>query len=199
MKFFIVGFHCSGKQEVLDILEREGINCGKQFSNLETPSCSIYNSYNYDLYDRKDINDIFENNAYVFINEMDELFNVNSYKYFEGLTKYEFDNNDVFLLSPNQLLQISQNNINEDICFIWLDNNKEDRLKRYKLEKREYSFSNREIIEKKDVNSFVKTLYGFNNSNLLYFINEEPARVATIVYSLVKHPELIEIYTKYYN
>ena len=199
MKFFVIGFQCSGKQEVLDILDSHGIRCGKQFSNIDQPSPHIYNSYNYELYSMKDVNEIFENNAYVFINELDSNSNVNSYKYFEGLTKYEFDNNEVFLLSPDQLLHMSPNSIKEDVCFVWLDNNKDERLARYRREKREYNFTNREEIERRDVSSFVKTMYSFNNSKLLYFVGEEPGRVAAIIYSLIKHPELIDIYTEYYN
>lgn len=199
MKFFIVGFHCSGKQEVLDILNKYDIKCGKLFSNIDEPSTTIYNSYNYDLFSMKDVNEVFENNAYVFINELDSYSNLNSYKYFEGLSKWEFDNNDIFAISPNQLLHISQNAIKENVCFIWLDNNRDDRMARYRNERREYNFSNRENIEKRDVASFVKTMYSFNNSKLLYFVGEEPGRVAAIVYSLIKYPELIDIYTEYYN
>jgi hypothetical protein len=199
MKFFIVGMHCSGKQEILDILENHDVNCGRQFSNLSSPSNQVYNSYNYELYDMVDINEIFENNAYIFINELDSYSNLNSYKYYEGLSKYEFDNNDVFSISPDQLLHISKKNINDDVCFIWVDNNKEDRLNRYRSEKREYSFSSREEIEKKDINTFIKTIYNFNKSKVLYFVNEEPGRVAAVIYSLVKHPELIDIYAEYYN
>lgn len=199
MKFFIVGFHGSGKQEVLDILKKHDINCGKLFSNIDTPSPSVYNSYNYDLFTTKEINEIFENNAYIFINELDSYSNVNSYKYYEGLTRYEFDNNEVFLLSPDQLLHISPNAIKEEVCFIWMDNNKEDRLNRYRREKRGYSFTDRENIERRDINAFVKALYGFNNSRLLYFVGEEPCRVAAIIYSLINHPDLIEIFTEYYN
>ena len=199
MKFFIVGFHCSGKQEVLDILNKYDIKCGKLFSNIDEPSTTIYNSYNYDLFSMKDVNEVFENNAYVFINELDSYSNLNSYKYFEGLSKWEFDNNEVFAISPNQLLHISQNAIKENVCFIWLDNNRDDRMARYRNERREYNFSNRENIEKRDVASFVKTMYSFNNSKLLYFVGEEPGRVAAIIYSLIKHPELMDIYTEYYN
>ena len=199
MKFFIVGMHCSGKQEILDILENHDVSCGRQFSNLSSPSNQVYNSYNYELYDMVDINEIFENNAYIFINELDSYSNLNSYKYYEGLSKYEFDNNDVFSISPDQLLHISKKNINDDVCFIWVDNNKEDRLNRYRSEKREYSFSSREEIEKKDINTIIKTIYNFNKSKVLYFVNEEPGRVAAVIYSLVKHPELIDIYAEYYN
>lgn len=199
MKFFIVGLHCSGKQEILDLLENHGIKCGRQFSNIDTPSPKVYNSYNYEKYDMSDINEVFENNAYVFINELDNASCVNSYKYFEGLSKYEFDNNDVFALSPDQLLHISKKNINDDICFVWVDNNKEDRLNRYRNEKREYGFSSREDIEKKDMNVFIKTIYSYGDSNLIYFVNEDPGRIAAVVYSLVKHPELVDIYKEYYN
>lgn len=199
MKFFIVGLHSSGKQEVMDILEKHGINCGHLFSNIDTPKSEIYNSYNYELYSTMDINEIFENNAYIFINELDSEFNVNSYKYYEGLTKYEVDNNDVFCISPDQLAQIPHNAIRDDVCFIWMDNNKEDRLSRYKREKRSYSFSARENIERKNINNFVRTLYSFNNSKVIYFVGEEPCRVATIIYSLIKHPDLLDMYTEYYN
>lgn len=198
MKFFIVGLHCSGKQEVLDILEKNGVRCGKQFSNIEEPSPNIYNSYNYELYSMCDINDIFENNAYIFINELENKY-INSYKYFEGLTRYEFDNNDVFTISPDQLLHISQSVIKEDICFIWMDNNTTDRMNRYKREKREYGFIQKDDIEKRDIDSFSKTIYNFNNSKVIYFTNEEPCRVATIVYTLIKHPDLIDIFVENFN
>lgn len=198
MKFFIVGLHCSGKQEVLDILEKNGVRCGKQFSNIEEPSPNIYNSYNYELYSMCDINDIFENNAYIFINELENKY-INSYKYFEGLTRYEFDNNDVFTISPDQLLHISQSVIKEDICFIWMDNNTTDRMNRYKREKREYGFIQKDDMEKRDIDSFSKTIYNFNNSKVIYFTNEEPCRVATIVYTLIKHPDLIDIFVENFN
>ena len=198
MKFFIVGLHCSGKQEVLDILEKNGVRCGKQFSNIEEPSPNIYNSYNYELYSMCDINDIFENNAYIFINELENKY-INSYKYFEGLTRYEFDNNDVFTISPDQLLHISQSVIKEDICFIWMDNNTTDRMNRYKREKREYGFIQKDNIEKRDIDSFSKTIYNFNNSKVIYFTNEEPCRVATIVYTLIKHPDLVDIFVENFN
>lgn len=199
MKFLIVGLHASGKQEVLDALSEMDVKCGRLFSNIDNPSPDIYNSFNYDIFTTNEVNEVFENNAYIFINELDKYSNVNSYKYFEGLTKYEFDNNDVFILSPDQLLHISPNSIKDDICFIWMDNDKEDRLMRYRREKRSYNFHNREDIEKKDLDFFVKTLYNFNNSSLIYFVREDPRRVATIVYSMIKHPDLIDTFVKNFN
>lgn len=202
MKYIIIGMHGSGKQEVADILENNGIRCGRLFTNLDNPSASsIYNGSNYEQYSVKDINEIFENNAYIFLHEFPFGNDLNMYavKYYEGLSLYEFENNDVFVMSPDQLFAISPTSIKDDITFIWMDNTKKDRLNRYYAEKRTYSFYNREEIESKDSNSFVKFLYGFERSKVLYFTSEDPARVAAIIYSVIKHPELLPIYTEAFN
>lgn len=202
MKYVIIGMHCSGKQEVVDILENNDIRCGRLFTNYDnTTSPNVYNGANYELYSDKDINGVFENNAYIFMHEFpftNDL-TASSLKYYEGLSQYEFDNNDVFVISPDQLFSISPSSIKDNIVFIWLDNTKKERLNRYYTEKRTYSFSSREEIETKDSNSFVKMLYGFEKSNVLYFTNEDPARVAAIIYSLIKYPDLLPIYTESFN
>lgn len=200
MKFFIVGPHASGKQEIIDFLEKHDIKCGRIFSDIEEPSDSLYNSYNYELYTRSDINGVFENNAYLFIQEVPtEVLSLNSYRNYEGLSLFSFDQNDVFSLSPDQFVGIIQKMINEPVCIIWLDNTKGNRINRYKTEKRSYNFTFRDKVEKYDMGVFVKSIYSFNNSKLLYFTNEEPCRVATIIYTLIKHPELIDIYSQNFN
>jgi hypothetical protein len=202
MKYIIIGMHGSGKQEVADILENNGIRCGRLFTNMDNLSApSIYNGSNYEQYTTKDINSIFENNAYIFLQEFPfgNNLNVNAIKYYEGLSMHEFENNDVFVMSPNQLFEISPTSIKDDITFIWMDNTKKDHLNRYYAEKRTYSFYNREEIEARDSNSFVKFLYGFDNSRVLYFTAEDPARVAAIIYSVIKYPELLPIYTEAFN
>ena len=200
MKFFIVGPHASGKQEIIDFLEKHDIKCGRIFSDIEEPSDSLYNSYNYELYTRNDVNGVFENNAYLFIQEVPtEVLSLNSYRNYEGLSLFSFDQNDVFSLSPDQFVGIIQKMINEPVCIIWLDNTKGNRINRYKTEKRSYNFTFRDKVEKYDMGVFVKSIYSFNNSKLLYFTNEEPCRVATIIYTLIKHPELIDIYSQNFN
>jgi hypothetical protein len=199
MKYILTGLHCSGKQEVIDILENNGIKCGKLFTNIENVT-NIYNGLNYEQYTSKDINDIFENNAYIFMQEYpDNKISTVYEKYYEGLSLYEFENNDVFILSPDQLFSINPTTIKDDITFVWLDNIKDDRLNRYYSEKRPYSFYDRENIERKDINSFVKLIYGFNNSNVMYFTNEEPVRIAAIIYSMIKHPDLTQMFIENFN
>jgi hypothetical protein len=202
MKYIIIGMHSSGKQEVADILENNGVRCGRLFTNMDNLSApEVYNGSNYEQYTMKDVSLIFENNAYIFMQEFPECdyINVSAHKWYEGLSLYEFENNDVFVMSPDQFFSISPASIKEPVCFVWLDNTKKERLNRYYTEKRSYSFSSREEVETKDSNSFVKLLYGFNNSNVLYFTNEDPARIAAIMYSVIKHPELLDIYTQAFN
>ena len=197
MKYFIVGLHSSGKQEVINVLEGMGVKCGKIFSNLPNSSADIYQSTNYEYYDNHDINNIFENEAYIFLQEVPNL--PSTEKYYEGLSKYTFDSNDVFILSPDQILAIPPTAINEDVCLIWLDNNKMNRASRYHNEHRCYNFVERDNYERRDVASFVKTLYSFNNSPVLYFANEEPNRIATIINTLIKHPDMFDLYVANFN
>lgn len=196
MKYFVIGLHASGKQEVLDNLSKLGVNCGKKFSNIDKPSTNIYNSHNYELYTINDVNEVFENEAYVFIKELQSKHLLNTNKYFEGLSKYTFDQNDVFALSPDQFISISPINVNDEVCFVWLDNTKSYRKNKYYNDKCSYNFNEREEIEKRDMNEFVKSIYNFPNSHMIYFNNEEPERIATIIYTLIKHPELFKLYKK---
>jgi hypothetical protein len=202
MKYIIIGMHSSGKQEVIDILKANDIRCGRLFTNVDISSTpNIYNAQNYEQYSTKDINDIFENNAYVFMQEFPFCDNMilHDGTFYEGLSLYEFENNDVFVMSPDQLFTISPTSIKDDITFIWMDNAKKERLNRYHSERRNYNFYDRENIELKDSSSFVKFLYGFDNSNVIYFTSEEPNRVAAIIYSAIKHPDLLPIYTEAFN
>jgi hypothetical protein len=200
MKYFIVGLHSSGKQEVLDTLEKMDIKCGKLFANLDEPHEEIYNSFNYIKYNDEDINSVFENNAYIFIQELPfTTLNFKPAVYYEGLSKYEFDNNDVFILSPDQLISITPNTIKDDVCFIWLDNTKDNRSSRYYNEKRSYNYNERDAYEKRDLNIYVKMLYSFDNSRLIYFNNEVPNRIATITYAMIKHPDLIDTFVKNFD
>lgn len=199
MKYFIVGLHSAGKQEVVNCLEKNGVKCGKIFSNIEKPSDEIYNSHNYELYSNEDINDVFENNAYVFIQEIPKInMDFDTNKYYEGLSKYSLDHNDVFILSPDQLLTITPSTLPKDICFVWMDSTKTRRVSRYHSEKRSYNYHDREMHERRDLSSFVKALYSYN-APILYFIDEEPQRVASIVYTTITHPDTFDIFVKNFN
>lgn len=193
MKTFILGFHGSGKQEIADLLRREGIKVGKLFTNLSNFANLAY--HNYEHFENAEIKEIFENNAYIFIKEVE----TESYEYFEGLSSYEYDNNDVFILTPNQFVKIPPAAIKDDLCLVWLDNTQENRLLHYRSEKESYDFFKQEFIEKEYVNDFINMIYDYPKSKLIYFTNEDSARVATVVYALTKHNDLIDIFHKNFN
>lgn len=194
MKYFIVGLHGSGKREITDLLEKLGVRCGKNFSDIEEPSEKVYGSLDYELYTTKEVNELFENNAYIFLHrcEYDGL------SFYEGLTRYEFENNDVFVLSPDQLVDVSFTNIKEPYCFIWIDDTRATRLNRHKYECRSYNFNKREEIESKNINYFINLLYS-SDVPVLYFNNEETNRIASIVYALIKHEDLLDIFSQTFN
>lgn len=184
----------------MNTLEKWGVCCGRLFSNIENPGQDIYNVQNYEYYNSNDIDEVFENNAYIFMQELPLApLNFKSGKYYEGLSKFTFDRNDVFVLSPDQFLAITPNSINEPVCFIWVDNTKDNRSARYHSEHRSYNYLERDAHERRDIGSFVKTLYGFENSQIIYFNNEVPCRVAAIIYTMIKHPDTIDMFVKNFN
>jgi len=194
MKYVLVGLHASGKHEVAHLLEQQGISCGRLFSNIENPAGTIYGSFEYELCGARDIDEVFENNAYIFIRE---LKNGNE-KYYEGLATKAFDENDVIVLSPDQIVSISPSMMPHGVCYVWLDNTKVNRFNRYRDEHRSYNFNNRDKEESQDISTFIKSIYA-NDNHILYFVNEDPARIAAILYTLLIHPELFPMYNKAFN
>lgn len=203
MKFIIIGMHASGKHEIAHILEDLGMKYGRLFSsvpNVKNFNSPIYAKTEFEQYNVTDINEVFENNAYIFIQEQpDNVINVSAHKYFQGLSKYTYDNNDVFIMSPDQFMSISVNNLPKDAIYIWLDNTKTNRYNRFKSEKRDYIYNEREQLEKNDIKDFVKTLYAVSKGNLIYFTNEVPGRIASIIYSMYKYNDLLSLYKNYFN
>lgn len=192
MKFFIVGLHSSGKSDIINTLEKYGVNCGHIFSDISVTKDNIYNSRNYELFTTKDVNEVFENDAYIFMHEC----KIGDLKFYEGLTKYSFEHNDVFVLSPDQLLDSSFNNLTEPICFVWVDNTRANRYNKYLEDRSSYNFKKREELETQDLSTFVKIIYSKPH---LYFSNEDPNRIASILYTMVNFPETQEVFLENYN
>jgi hypothetical protein len=185
MKIFVVGMHCSGKQELFEYLEDDGVQCGKLFSNTDV------NDIRYEFFTDKDINEIFENSAYIFLRNMH-----NDSDTIEGMSLYEYDNNDVFILSPSQFTAIQGKELNKDFCLVWLDNSKATRRTRYVEERRIYNFNQVEQEENTDLDNFIDIVYNNKKAHLIYFNDEDIARVSTVIYSITKYPELIKKFEK---
>ena len=187
-KFIIIGFNGSGKMSVAETLRKMNVKVGRIFRSMDT----IGNQYSLStvVYDVKEINDLFENQAYIFIKESVNKAN----RYYEGLSFYEYQNNDVFIMTPDQFNTVSR--FDENVIFVWLDNNTIQRRNRHRTEKRKYDFVKQDKIEREFIQDFTDRI---GDNAILYFNNEEPERVATIIYSVIKYPDLLDVYLKAFN
>ena len=193
MKYIITGLHSSGKREVIqDLKKTSSLRIGRTFNNISQAIDGLYNLDSI-YYTNQEINSIFENKSYVFIKEVTDY----DIPFYTGLTKQEFDICDVFILTPDQLNSVPS--FPEEVCIIWMDNNTLQRKQRYNCNRMRYDFRLRETIEKEDSEEFINKLYKTQNSHLLYFENEDPARVSAIVQAIAKHKDLLPLFESHYN
>ena len=203
MKFIITGKHCSGKLEVLRLLGELGMNIGHEFSNIPRYNPSIYIDPEYEKYTQNDINDVFENRCFISLQNMLGVSMLDSYSYYHGISFDTFDSSDVVIMSPNQVLSSNRyvfNPNSPNIVWIWLDNTFENRSRRFRDEHRRYDFDEIESLDSLNSGDFVKIIYPHNPScHTLYFTNEVPERVAAIIFSIYKHPDLLQTFEQYFN
>ena len=187
-KFIIVGFNGSGKMAVANTLRDMGIKVGQTFRSTDT----VGNQYSLStiVYDVKELNNLFENQAYLFIKESVNKAN----RYYEGISFYEYQTHDVFVMTPDQFNTVAR--FDDNVIFVWLDNNSAQRRSRHRMEKRKYDFARQEQIEQEYIQDFTDRI---NDNAILYFNNEHPDRVAAIVYSVIKHPDLLDVYLNAFN
>lgn len=198
MKIFIVGKHASGKHEVLQCCAEQGISVGHEFTSM-TRHPAVYMDPNAIQYSPDDITNIFEMQAYISMINIEESGVVDAYVHYRGISHHTYDHCDVMVLTPTQLEVLNRKLIKEHIVFVWLDNTQDNRIRRHAEERRTYSFIEQDDIENRHGLDFVKHLYAFPNSNVLYFTNEIPERVATIISSIIKHPDLLPDFIKNFN
>lgn len=199
MKVFIVGKHASGKHEALQVCEEQGIVVGREFSNIETLDPRIYMDPHYNQYTVEDISNIFEMKSYVCMHGVEESGVIDSYMIQRGISFYTYDQSDVMVLTPQQLENINKPILKDNILFVWMDSNQAARIRRHAEENRKYSFNEQEEIENRYSVDFVKTLYNFPNAQVLYFNNEDPARVGTVISAIIKHPDLLDSFVNNYR
>ena len=193
MKYVLIGYHCSGKEEVIrDIKENTAIPVGKGFNNITTPIEGVY-TCNADTYDNTTINEIFENQAYLFIREITDY----DLPYYDGMSLSAFDGSAIVCLTPDQLVQIVK--FPSEVCFVWLDNTAIERRMRYTAEKRKYDFNKAENVQREFTEDFINKIYNMPHSHVIYFNNEDPLRVSAVLQALIKHPDLLPIFEKRYN
>ena len=197
MKIFVVGKQCSGKTEILNECEELGLRVGREFCNIK--SSALHIDPKYERYTMDDISKIFENNAYICISGINESGVLDGYMGYRGISLYTFDNSDVMALHPNQVCELNKQAITDDVLFIWMDDNRDRRIHRYAENKYVYNFIEVEENESQFDADFVKVIYNLPHSTLIYFNNEDPSRVAAIIYAIRNHPDLIDIFVNRFN
>lgn len=189
-KYFVIGLHCSGKKAISEELSLLGVHCGRVFTTLPDvpPTKNIPNEL---YYSGEDVRVMFETGSYIFLRENFDDVN----PYYEGISTFDYDKNQVFFITPQQFNYIPKFNKND--VFVWLDNSEMTRRGRYRAERRKYDFSSEEVKGQYDMDDFIERVN--QNPHFLYFNNEEPMRVASIVYTLIQHPDLLPLYEKNFN
>ena len=197
MKIFVVGKQCSGKTEILNECEELGLRVGREFCNIK--SSALHIDPKYERYTMDDISKIFENNAYICISGINESGVLDGYMGYRGISLYTFDNSDIMALHPNPVCELNKQAITDDVLFIWMDDNRDRRIHRYAENKYVYNFIEVEENESQFDADFVKIIYNLPHSKLIYFNNEDPSRVAAIIYAIRNHPDLIDIFVNRFN
>lgn len=194
LKIIITGVHCTGKYELAKSIQsfnNKEFKIGRLFS--DRPMCEQSLSYNYELLDYLSTEDIklsFENNALLFLSNYHN-------SYYEGLTKQEFDKNNIFVLSPEQVINIPSILFNQyRILIIWLDAKYSARRQRYINEKRNYDFLTQENFDYEDSLPMIEFI---REHESLYFLDEISERIVPIIYLLWKEPQWINTFVNSYK
>lgn len=199
-KFIITGKHSSGKHEVSRLLEERGVRVGHTFSNFDSIPKRAYIDPEFEHYTREDIDRIFEQKSYIYLSGIEETGIEESNTFYKGLSYYTFDRSDVVVIPYTQIPSLNRSILaDEDIVIVWLDGKLERRISRHAAERRTYSFNELEEIEGPGDSAFIKNIYNLSNDRVLYFADEVPERVATILQTLISHPDLLSLYVENFN
>jgi len=191
MKYLIVGRQGCGIPEIIQEIENLGLSVGHVFRSIKDIDPQSY-SISRIVYDHSDIEKIEETNSYIF---MQECFQKE--KFLEGLSFYEYDRNDVVYMGVDHMVKIPQRVWDKmDVTIIWLDNTFDFR-QNYMIDNQyKHIFKIQEDNENFNIPGFMERIY---DKSHIYFFNEDPRRVAAVVYSLVKHPDLLDIFIKNFD
>lgn len=191
MKYLIVGRQGCGLPEIIEEIENMGLSVGHIFRSTRDLDPQSY-TLSRIVYDYTDIEKIEETDSYIFIQE-----SFQKEKFLEGLSFYEYDRNDISYMGIDHIVKIPQKVWDKmDVTIIWLDNTYDFRYN-YMLENHyKHTFKIQEDNENFNIPGFMERIY---DKQHIYFFNEDPRRVASILFALVKHPDLLDIFIKNFD
>lgn len=192
MKIWLVGPQGTCKRDIYRLLGADKFKLGKLFTNKQEDEIT-YNKYIYKHFPLEVVNEIFENNSNIFIQTcMTDDENI-----YTGLDFSEYDENDVFVLTPEQFVSI-QPQCFKDGLVVWLDGSWNWRKNNiiydeYRCDSDPtYNYNEVENMEKTFHRSFYKMMTEMmvNNKNVLYFLEESPNRVKAIIKTITLNPKM---------
>ena len=189
MKYCLIGKHASNKSKILDYLEDLQISVARPMSNAPSEDGLCLDA-KYDRYSTEDVLKLFRSRLYVYMTKINPLLHI-----YKGLSYDVFDKNDVFAINQQDFPNINKE-LFKDVVFVWCDDKLNTRIRNYVENKSKYAFEEQEELDSQNDFDFVKNLYNFKNAKILYFTNENPNRIATILYTLIKYPDLLDLYIK---
>lgn len=203
MKYIITGRHASGVHQILNTVEyKYQVDIIREFSNIPKSTLNkykqIYIDPLYEPYDSKDVAKLFDSQMHVCFNTISETGVLNASDYYRGISMYSVDRGTVMAMSYEQLMKANFHNIHDDICIIWLDNSSQNRISRYASEKRKYNFKEQDNIDEMYVSEITDVIYKVTD-NILYFHDEDPDRIACILGSCIRYPDLLKEFVEYFQ
>jgi len=200
MKIWIVGAQGTEKLKIAKLLEKEKeFKIGRLFTSLdESYKNTLYHADIYNFYSKDDVQSIFENDAYVFLNNMQ---GVQSDAAYDGLDLNEYDGNNVFVMSIGQFISINTKFISKDDLIVWCDGGRNWRMNNLAEDSNIREVKKYEQEEKSLRSTFFTSMIGFQSSlkNVIYFLEEDPARVKTIIKTIYNNPKLKAEFVKNFS
>jgi len=206
-KIIITGSHLSGQFELVQqLIKYKNIKLGNIYTNQKLCNSDQHGLRNYHYVENKKIEEIYNNNAFVFLTTLD----FTKEMVYNGLTYEEFEKNNLFVLTPEEVIMLPRNIFgkkikgepspeeNHSVVFIWLDSTPTYRMTNYENQKILYDFQERETTECYDLK--VLSEYMLSHGSYLYFQNIDEYMVSPIVKSIYEiSDETLQMFLNNYN
>lgn len=192
MKIWLVGPQGTCKRDIYRLLEADKFRTGKLFTNISLDEVT-YNKYLYKYFPSETVNEIFENGSHLFTCSC----TCDEENIYTGLDFAEYDEHDVFVLTPEQFLSLSRQQYLKDGLVVWLDGGwtwRRNNIRYHEYRTMDDPTYNYNLIEESERSSYQHFYRAISElardaKNVIYFHEESPCRVKAIVKAIALNPK----------
>jgi guanylate kinase len=160
MKLIIVGASGSGKDYALNTLRKNGLNCAVKYTTRPNRNFEE-NGIDYHFIKNDQFEKMIINNTMCVY----QSFNINNDIWYYGFSSNSFQENDIFILTPKELLHLALD-IRQNCIVLYLNIDKETRYNRLISRNDNNDDINRRILsDEKDFENFKEYDIQISNSN----------------------------------